>query len=145
MRWLFLALVPVLALVVGCSSGADQPENREPEAPKGPATYEGRTSKQWLEQFRKPDPDPTVHATAAEALGTIGDDDAADGLIAALNGDDFDRSLLAARYLGWMKAKADKILPPLKERTKHHTYQNSEQYRETVDNAIRKLSEAKEN
>ncbi len=127
-----LALVP--ALTIGCGSNTEKPPDTGTDKP---GTYQGRTTKEWLERFQLPDRQD--RAEAGEALGTIADDEAADGLIAALNSANFDKSIDAARYLGWMKGKASKVLPALEARTKHHMYLNDANYQEAVDTAIRKL------
>jgi HEAT repeat protein len=134
MRRVFLPGL-VVALAFGCGGGE---ESSAPQTPKDPpGTYQGKTTKQWLELFQQND--IAVRSEAGEALASIGNDEAADGLIAALKSDNYEKSKAAARYLGQMKAKADKVLPALEARTKHHTYENDETYRETVDTAIRKL------
>jgi hypothetical protein len=140
-RWLILALVPVLILACGCAAddGKVADDQEATSENKTPGLYQGRSSKQWLEQFREQD--LAVRTEAVEALGTIADDDAADGLIAALQSQDYDKSRVAAIYLGWMKSKAAKIIPALEAQTKDHRYQNDQMYHDTIDSASRKLKE----
>jgi HEAT repeat protein len=86
----------------------------EKPAPNKKAVFDGRTSAEWLEQFR--DKNFRVRMYAAQALQAIADDDAVTGLATeAERGEDDGRRSLTVQVLGWCGPKAEKAVPLLEQ------------------------------